>query len=130
MEPLPEHILVVEDESHTLFTLALVLRKDGFRVSTAKDGASALSMLQNAAGATDPFDLLVTDLQMAGFDGVDILRELDQQNSTLPVIVITSFGNEDKLGELKYKNRLICIDKPFEPVEILSRVRSMLENTS
>jgi two-component system response regulator HydG len=81
-------ILVVDDEASARSGLEKLLRQDGFLVDVAADGVSALEV-----AADKPPDVVVTDLKMPNMDGVELLRKLREQDSDLPVIVVTAFGD-------------------------------------
>jgi two-component system response regulator HydG len=80
-------VLVVDDEPSARTGLEKLLRQEGYDVALAEDGASAL-----AKAAERPPDVVVTDLRMPRMDGVELLRRLHDQDSHLPVIVVTAFG--------------------------------------
>ncbi len=81
------HVLVVDDEPSARTGLEKLLRQEGYDVSLAEDGVSAL-----ARAAEKPPDVVITDLRMPKMDGVELLRRLHEQESSLPVIVVTAFG--------------------------------------
>jgi two-component system response regulator AtoC len=77
--------LVVDDEAHMRRVLEIMLGKLGHAVSTAADGAQALSLLQR-----ERFDLVLTDLRMPGLDGLDLLRAMADKGIAVPAIVMTA----------------------------------------
>ncbi len=78
------HILLVDDDEDTRAVLEALLRAEGFAVSTAPNGETAL-----AEAARGLPDLVLTDLQMQPIDGVELCRRLRQIHDDLPVIVVT-----------------------------------------
>ena len=115
-----EHILVVDDDRDIRDLLADYLRQFGFRVSTAPEGRS----MRQALSAGD-VDLIVLDLMLPGADGLSLCREL-RSHSSIPVIMLTARGEPVdrilglELGADDY------VSKPFEPRELLARIRSVL----
>jgi len=115
-----EHILVVDDDRDILGLLADYLRQFGYRVSTAAEGRSMRQAL--AAGQVD---LVVLDLMLPGEDGLSLCREL-RARSSVPVIMLTARGEPVdrilglELGADDY------VPKPFEPRELLARIRNVL----
>jgi len=118
-----EHILVVDDDRDIRDLLADYLRQFGYRVSTAAEGRSMRQTL--AAGGVD---LIVLDLMLPGEDGLSLCREI-RTHSTVPVIMLTARSEPVdrvlglELGADDY------VPKPFEPRELVARIRSVLRRT-
>lgn len=123
------HLLVVDDDSDIRDLLADYLRRHGFTVESAADGAE---MRQKLALAS--FDLLVLDIMMPGEDGLSLCRELraksrDANEPDTPVIFLTALGEATdrvvglELGADDY------VVKPFEPRELLARIRAVLRRS-
>jgi two-component system, OmpR family, response regulator len=120
---LPDHILVVDDDRDIRDLLAEYLRQSGYRVSTAPEGRG----MRQALSAGD-VDLVVLDLMLPGEDGLTLCREL-RARSSLPVIMLTARGEpvERILGlELGADD---YVSKPFEPRELVARIRSVLRRS-
>ena len=119
----PDHILVVDDDRDIRDLLAEYLRQSGYRVSTAPEGRGMRQVL--SAGDVD---LVVLDLMLPGEDGLSLCREL-RARSSLPVIMLTARGEpvERILGlELGADD---YVSKPFEPRELVARIRSVLRRS-
>lgn len=122
--PEPVHILVVDDDKRLRDLLRRFLSDQGFRVTIANDAADARRKL---AGLD--FDLLVLDIMMPGENGLDLTRSLRQQKS-VPILLLTAMGEPD--------DRITGLDsgaddylaKPFEPRELVSRIRAILRRIS
>ncbi len=116
----PPHILVVDDDRDIRDLLARFLERHGFRVSTARDAREARRAL-----GTGHHQLVVLDLMLPGESGLDFARWLRQQGS-LPIVMLTAMGEETdriiglELGADDY------LAKPFNPRELLARVRAVL----
>jgi DNA-binding response OmpR family regulator len=119
--PLPSARIVVVDDDPGIRELAtLYLRKEGFDVSTACDGASAVE----AITAREPA-LVVLDVMMPGKSGFDVCREL-RQHSNVPIIMLTARDEEiDKIVGLEI-GADDYLTKPFSPRELVARVKAIL----
>ena len=81
-------VLVVDDEIEYLISITRVLSRRGIEVQTARDGSSALKVLENTQ-----FDCVVLDLKMPGMDGLAILAELRKRDRLTPVLLLTGQGD-------------------------------------
>ena len=118
-----DHILVVDDDAETRNLLREYLQKNGYRVSAAADGPA----MRAAMSVAQP-DLVVLDVMLPGEDGLSLCRDLRAHNN-VPVIMLTARGEETdrivglELGADDY------VPKPFNPRELLARVKSVLRRT-
>lgn len=118
------HILVVDDHRDIRDLLARYLVKQGFRVSAAEDAAAARRLLKTAA-----VDLVVLDVMMPGEDGLSLCRHL-RESADLPVILLTAMGEEtDRIVGLEV-GADDYVTKPFNPRELLARVKAVLRRTN
>ena len=123
MERTP-HILVVDDHREIRELVAKYLTKNGFRVTTANGGMEMKRELRTAA-----IDLIVLDIMMPGEDGLTLCRHLRQTSQT-PVILLTAVSEETdrivglELGADDY------VTKPFNPRELLARIRAILRRAA
>jgi two-component system response regulator RegX3 len=114
------HILLVEDESSLSEPLAFLLEREGYTVTIAADGPSALSAF-DATGA----DLVLLDLMLPGLPGTEVCRQL-RTRSTVPIIMLTAKDSEVdivvglELGADDY------VTKPYSTRELLARIRAVL----
>jgi len=115
-----EKILVVDDEKHIVEIVRAYLEKDGYRVVTAYEGRQALEVAARERPA-----LLVLDLMLPEVSGWDVMRTL-RQTSDVPVIILTARDDlTDKVVGLELGADDYVV-KPFEPKELLARVRAVL----
>ncbi|MBI2800059.1 MAG: response regulator [Gammaproteobacteria bacterium] len=122
MELAPQ-ILIVDDDREIRSLLAEYLESNGLRTLSAADGASMRKTLITARP-----DLIVLDLNLPGDDGLALCREL-RANSRLPVIMLTARSAPiDRIVGLEM-GADDYLAKPFEPRELLARIRSVLRRT-
>ena len=120
----PDRILLVDDEKALREPLAAYLGKQGFTVREAESAARARSMLQ-----AEPADLVLLDIMMPGEDGLSLCRHLVETRS-LPVILLTARGEAtDRIVGLEIGADDYVV-KPFEPRELVARIRSVLRRAS
>jgi two-component system OmpR family response regulator len=117
------NVLIVEDDSDIRTLLADYLGSHACRVLQATDGASMWKALDR-----HPVDIVILDLNLPGSDGLTLCREL-RARSNLPVIMLTARSTplDRVMGLETGADDYVC--KPFEPLELLSRVRSVLRRT-
>ena len=114
------HILVIEDEEQLCRSIAEGLRMDGYETDTCLDGDEGLELC-----TTENYDLILLDLNLPGINGLDILRQFRETNSSTPVLILSARGQiEDKvegldLGANDY------LTKPFHFEELEARIRSL-----
>ena len=115
-----ERVLLVEDDSRLAEMLSEYLGRAGFRISLATLGAAALRQL-----AASSYDAVVLDLMLPDMDGLDVCRQI-RTGSDTPVLMLTARGDAIdriiglELGADDY------LPKPFEPRELLARLRAVL----
>jgi two-component system response regulator RegX3 len=113
-------VLVVEDEESFIDALSVGLRREGFRVQVARDGAEALEVFD----AVRP-DLVLLDVMLPRISGVDVCREL-RKRSSVPIIMVTAKGSEIdtvvglEVGADDY------VTKPYRVRELVARMRAVM----
>jgi len=90
----PARVLVVDDERSMRELLSIVLRRDGYEVLIAEDGAAGLELLKR-----ERVDILITDIRMPNMNGVDLLREAKRISPDIVSIVMTAFATTDTAVE-------------------------------
>ena len=115
------HILIVEDEEKLARFVELELTHEGYEVSKAGDGRTALDM-----ALTNDYNLILLDIMLPGINGLEVLRRLKQEKST-PVILLTARDAVmDKVAGLD-GGAVDYITKPFAIEELLARIRVALK---
>lgn len=123
MEQPAPHILVVDDDAEIRDLVSGFLKRNSYRVMTARDAKAA-----RQAMADYKFDLVVLDLMMPGEDGLSLCRDL-RAKSKIPVIMVTARGEEtDRIVGLEI-GADDYLPKPFSPRELLARIRAVIRRT-
>jgi two-component system, NtrC family, response regulator AtoC len=105
-------ILVADDEPNLRRVLTAILRREGYEVVQAADGAEAIDLMAH------PVDVVITDLKMPRVDGMEVLRHASVQHPNVPVIMITAFGTVDNAVAAVKAGAFDYIEKPFEQEQI------------
>ena len=118
------HILVVDDDRRLRELLHRYLTDNGFLVTSARDASEARRLQQ---GFT--FDLIVLDVMMPGESGLELARALRQMRNNVPILMLTAMAEpSDRIGGLE-AGADDYLPKPFEPRELLLRIRTILKRT-
>ena len=119
------HILIIEDEKQLCQSIAEGLRMDGYEADTCFDGEEGLELC-----LVENYDLILLDLNLPGVDGLEILRQFRESDTSTPVLILSARGQiQDKvegldLGANDY------LTKPFHSRELLARIRAMTRTQS
>lgn len=120
-------ILIADDEPHIRHVLSHKLRGAGYDVTVAQDGNEALERARESRP-----QLLVTDCQMPGMDGIDLCRQLEQDPATahIPTIMLTS--RDFEIGQEQTRGTSIqrVLGKPFSPRQVLSLIAELLQTAA
>ncbi|MEM7455064.1 MAG: response regulator transcription factor [Planctomycetota bacterium] len=117
-------ILIIEDEKAIAAGLEFNFQEDGFETLIEGDGPSALKAYEN----NGPWSLVVLDLMLPGMSGYEICKEIRSRNASVPIMVLSAKATgQDKAhafdcGANQY------VTKPFELLEVLSRVRNLIKS--
>lgn len=114
-------ILVVEDEPGAAAILAKGLREHAFAVDTAADGHSAVE----AIGVND-YDLVILDVLLPGFNGLEVCRRVRQEGATVPILMLTARGEPDQRVQGLDVGADDYLPKPYHFPELLARIRALL----
>ena len=113
---------MVEDERMTRVSLTGTLRKEGHEVIPCPDGHTALTAL-----ATEAFDLVITDLNLPGPDGLEILKQARSRHPAPQVIIMTAYASTETAVEALRMGARDYVTKPFQTAEILTRVGNIAQ---
>lgn len=116
-------ILIVEDEIVIRKNLCAFLRKEGYEVTEARDGADAVELL-----STDQFDLLITDFVMPNLDGPELVEHVSSRFSSIPVILVSGFV-AIKSAKKNFAGKAEFLEKPIALEDLLSVVKRLLQRS-
>ncbi len=118
-----KHILIVDDDAHIREVIGFALEKAGMHVTLAKDGLQALQQFGTLA-----IDLIVLDINMPEFDGLEVCREI-RKTSEVPILFLSSRDDEiDRILGLEIGGD-DYVTKPFSPRELVARINVILKRT-
>ncbi|WP_264736735.1 response regulator transcription factor [Cytobacillus firmus] len=116
-----ESILVAEDEAKIARLLEIELEFEGYQVTKAMDGYQAMELYR-----TGSWDLIILDIMLPGFSGIEILRRIRSKDKQTPILLLTAKSSvEDKVSGLDLGAN-DYITKPFQIEELLARIRAAL----
>jgi CheY-like chemotaxis protein len=118
-------ILIVDDERHLVGSLQQTLQLDfpGGIVDAAYSGEEALSRLAECT-----YDLILADLRMPGFDGLELIRGVRYLSPDVPIVLMTGYGSDlirDEASELGVND---YVEKPFDVSALMQVVKDLLPN--
>jgi len=114
-------ILVIDDDPHFLRVLARILSGENFLVTSAGGACDAMELAKSAQ-----FDLIISDLRMPECDGLNFLESLRHSGNTVPVIILTAYGEVDTYLAAMNAGATEYLNKPIQSEELLKTVRSCL----
>lgn len=123
-------VVVAEDDDDMRNLIASGLRRDGMRVTEARDGTELLELMAAqllGSSSRQPFDLVVSDVRMPGYNGLGALSALRHAGLWMPVILITAFGDEDTHAEAHRLGAVAVFDKPFDVAALRLLARAIVD---
>lgn len=118
-----KQIMIIDNEEGLCRMMAAVLMDDGHAVRTFTDPLEAVEMFRPGV-----WDLVISDIKMPGIDGLEVLQRIKAREADIPVIIITAFATVDMSIQALRKGAYDMLTKPFEPDELLFRVRNALKH--
>jgi two-component system response regulator CpxR len=117
-------ILLVDDDTELSDMLAEYLQPEGMSITAAATGTRGLRYAQQ-----EDYDLIVLDVMLPGLSGFDVLRQLRESGSRTPILMLTARGDDvDRIVGLEM-GADDYLPKPFNPRELLARVKAILRRT-
>ncbi len=120
-----EKILIIEDEKILAWTIAQRLGKEGYEataVSTGREGLGALSQ--------QDFDVVLLDYRLPDLDGLDVMKQIHGDHSSLPVILMTAYGSVESAVEAMRAGAYDYLSKPMDMNHLVLVIRKVLETTT
>jgi two-component system response regulator PilR (NtrC family) len=121
MEYKTPHILVVDDELSMRELLEVLLAKEGYTVTCAKNGRDAVSMIKQTV-----FDLLLCDIRLGDITGIDVLKALREENQDTVVIMISAYASTEAAVEAMNEGAYDFVPKPFDNEELKKTIKNAL----
>jgi DNA-binding NtrC family response regulator len=116
-------ILVVDDEESMCNFMEIMLRKEGYTVSTAQSGEAAVALIDQESP-----DLVISDIMMPEMSGIELLVEAKKRHEKLHFVVMTAFASVDSAVDALKRGADDYITKPFKVDEIKHVIKNLLEN--
>ena len=118
-------ILLADDENELTEPVAAVLQKNNYSVDVVGNGSDACDYLSGAS-----YDAAILDIMMPGMNGIDVLKKIRSEGSTLPVLLLTAKSQVDDRVEGLDAGADDYLTKPFAMKELLARLRSITRRTA
>ncbi|MEK6795102.1 MAG: response regulator [Spirochaetota bacterium] len=116
-------VLAIDDEHTIRDLIRYTLEPEKMIVLTAENGKAGLHILE-----TEPVDVIITDLLMPLMTGLEFLREIKNRKSTVPVIIITAYGNIDMAKQILSEGVFKLLEKPLDFSVLVPIVKDALTN--
>jgi PAS domain S-box-containing protein len=120
-----ETVLLVEDEELVRMMLVEVLKAGGYTVLDARHGTDALDL---AGQYEEPIHLLVTDMTMPGFSGLELARRLGEKRPSMRVLFISGYTDQEASQWGKLNQPVQFLQKPFHPDALMTKARQILDH--
>jgi len=124
--PQQPRVLLAEDDEQMRSLLSEELTAAGYRVFAVSNGKDLFRCLKGHRSACPTPDLVVSDIRMPGVTGIEALRSLRRSDWTMPVIMITAFGDAEIHAEARRLGAATVLDKPFDVDELVHAARSLV----
>ena len=115
-------ILIIDDEASLRQTMARILQRAGYDVTTAENGGDGLALIED-----HPFDLVYSDIRMPDMSGLELLKILHGRYPDLPVVLFTAQPDLNSAVEAVRSGATDYLLKPLKPQAVIDRTKSILE---
>jgi len=121
---MPKHILIVDDSKTVRNLVAFIMKKEGFKVTTAEDGLDGLEKLY----AAELVDLIVSDVNMPRMDGFTFIKNVREQEAyrDIPIIVLSTEGQDKDIETGLTLGANLYMVKPAQPEKMVRNVKMLL----
>ncbi|HXD09059.1 MAG TPA: response regulator transcription factor [Anaerolineales bacterium] len=116
------HILIIDDEASLRQTMARILQRAGYEVTTASNGKDGLALVSE-----HPFDLLYLDIRMPDMSGLELLKTIHIKYPDLPIILFTAQPDVNSAVEALRRGATDYLMKPLNPQTVIDRTQTILE---
>ncbi len=118
-----QHVFVVDDEPEVSDAMRRTLELAGYEVRSFDSAAACLAKIRSAR-----CDLLITDVVLPGMDGIELLSEVKCRIPSLPVLVVTGYGNVEMAVEVMAAGAVSLLQKPLDRNSLLAAVEAALKH--
>ena len=115
------HILIIDDEASLRQTMARILQRSGYEVTTASNGKEGLALVSE-----HPFDLLYLDIRMPDINGLELLKTIHTKFPDLPIILFTAQPDLNSAVEALRRGATDYLLKPLKPQTVIDRTQMIL----
>ncbi len=118
-----KHILIVDDSKTVRNLVAFIMKKEGFRVTTAEDGLDGLEKLYS-----NPVDLIISDVNMPRMDGFTFIKTVREQDAykNMPIVILSTEGQEKDIQLGMNLGANLYLVKPAQPDKMVRNVKMLL----
>lgn len=119
-----KHILIVDDSKTVRNLVAFIMKKEGFKVTTAEDGLDGLEKLYSA----EHVDLIISDVNMPRMDGFTFIKTVREQEAyrDLPIVVLSTEGQEKDIQMGMSLGANLYMVKPAQPEKMVKNIKMLL----
>ncbi|MCP3941256.1 MAG: response regulator [Desulfobacteraceae bacterium] len=121
----PEQILIVDDERRIVDNIAHCLKREGWNVTGAHDGAQAVALFE-----LQRFDLVLLDISMPGMNGYEVMERILSLDSDVLIIIMTGFASVESAVKALKKGAWDYLKKPFEYADLIKTVKNALAQSN
>lgn len=121
-----QRILIVDDDDSARMSVELALTMAGYKVQGAESAGEAIEHIAATFGKAEQFDLLITDLQMPGMSGLQLIDALNEMEIEIPKIVLTGYAEPRVIRRLGEKGCHNLYEKPLDPKTLINQVERVL----
>ncbi len=121
---MPKHILIVDDSKTVRNLVAFIMKKEGFKVTTAEDGLDGLEKLYSLGKV----DLIISDVNMPRMDGFTYIKTVREQDAykDIPIIVLSTEGQEKDIQTGLSLGANLYMVKPAQPEKMVKNIKMLL----
>jgi CheY-like chemotaxis protein len=123
-------VLLAEDDAEMRSLVSAHLRDDGYDPVEAQNGAELIRAIHRFEGAMLPVRLIITDIRMPGFTGLEVLEYLRYAGLRVPVILMTGFGDARTHAQAKDLDAVLVLDKPFDFEDLRAAVARLVPSVT